>query len=184
MKKLFLLSVSMLAFGLMSCGDKQEKYTYEYDGFTITFAAPKGFFTPSKERKDFVRGSDFSGAVAYVGESFTMNISVVGCNYTLERWNGFVSSMWAKEELYQEIKIDGIIAAHRRYVSPKIKYSMLGELEQKCISIDFSPNDIKNLPSEEYRDAAKEAGYLKKCIELSNNKVIQDIINSVKVTKN
>jgi hypothetical protein len=177
MNRINFVCISILAFGLMTgCGGGKETIVYEYEGFTISFETPKGFFTPSTERADYIRGSIFTGAVAYVGETFTMNVAVMGCSYTVEKWNAR-KPLYVDEPLYQVLEIGGVYAAYRVYTSARIQYAMLGRVEEHCIHVEFSPNDIKNMPSE------KEAEYIQKCIELSTNKELLAIMKSLKISK-
>jgi hypothetical protein len=181
MKKVFLLSVCMLAVWLlMSCGEKKENYVYEKDGYTITFAAPKGFFTQTSDRKEYIRGF-MPGQTAYVSETFTMQISLPGCTYSLEMWERNRESDKDKP-LYQKIEMAGVHGTSvRHYLLPRIRYSMLGEIGKTCIDIDFSPNDIKNLEWEEYEN--NRDAHIQKCTELSTNKELLAIMKSVKITK-
>ena len=185
MNRLNFVVISILAFGLMTgCGGKNETFTYEKDGFTVTFDAPKGFFTPSTERADLLRSNNPSGAVAYIGKAYTMMITVYGCNYTPELWNTFNKGTRARMELFEVLEIEGAHAAYRAFAVPNLQYEMLVELENHCMRISFSPNDIKNATNEEVRDPEKVAGFLQKCIELSKDQVLLDIVKSVKVTRN
>ena len=186
MKKVFLVSVSILAVWLLAgCGAKKETHVYEIEGFTFTFDAPKGFFTASTERKDFYYPvTNTSGAIVYIGETFSMNVGVNGCNFTTELWDSFVNNVYAKRELFQKLDFEGVYGTYRIFESAAIRYRMLGTLEEYCINIDFVPNEYKNMPSEAYRDKEKEAVYLQKCTELSNDKVVQDIMKSLKIKKN
>jgi hypothetical protein len=185
MKKVFLLSVGMLAVWLLTgCGGGKERFTYEIEGFTFTFDAPKGFFTPSTQRADFYYPvTNTSGAIVYIGETFSMNVGVNGCNYTTELWDTFINNNHSKKELYQKLEIEGVYGTFRIFESAAIRYRMLGTLEKYCINIDFVPNEYKNMASEAYRDKEKEATYLQKCKELSTNKELLEIMKSLKITK-
>jgi len=185
MKKVFLFSISLILCGLMTgCGSKNETHVYEKDGFTVTFEAPKGFFTRSTERADFLRSNNPSGAVAFIGKTYTMMITVYSCNYTLESWSAFNKGTRARMKLFQEVEIEGAHAAYRAFQVPNLQYEMLAEIGEYCMRISFCQNDIKKATNEEVRNTEMEAGFLKKCTELSNDKVLLEIMKSVKIKKN
>ena len=185
MKKLILLSVSLLAFGLLTgCGGKKESFVHEIDGFTFTFEAPKGFFTSSTKRDDFYYPvTNTYGAIIYIGKSFSMNVGVNGCNHSTDLWDSFVNNVYAKRELFQKLDIGGVYGAYRIYESSAIRYRMLGTIGQRCINIDFVPNEYKIMAREEYQNKAREAEYIQKCTELSTNKELLEIMKSLTIKK-
>jgi hypothetical protein len=181
MKKLFLFLIGLMLIVFMtSCGAKKETFVFEKDGYTITFNAPIGFFTKATKSEEYIRGSSMD-QVAYVSEKFTMQIWLPGCSYTLDSWQSF-KEMANDRPLFQEVDIEGTVGgSYRRYVLPSIQYTMMVELSEKCIDINFSPNDIKNLEWDEYMKNEDEL--IQKCIDLSTNEDLLAIMKSLKIKK-
>jgi hypothetical protein len=182
MKKGFLLTMSLIAIGLMiSCSGKNETIVYESEGYTITFKAPNGFFTQATNSEEYIRGFSFR-VKAYISEKFKMQISLPGCSYTLSDWESSKRS-GMKKTLFQEIEMEGTLGgAFRYYLHPRVRYSMLLEVGVQCLDIDFSPNDVKNLKWEEYANIENEV--IQKCTELSTDKELLAIMKSLKIKKN
>ncbi|MDR0794881.1 MAG: hypothetical protein LBE79_02325 [Tannerella sp.] len=182
MKQVFLFTVSLMVIGLMTgCGGKNETFVYESEGITVTFDAPAGFFTTSTERADLIAvGTGSSDKVAYVGETYTMELSTAG--------TGIPSVLRDKDvtnPLYQETEkanvLDGVVL--REFIHQKIRYAMMVTTDRNYfIYVDFSPNDIKRMPLEEIRQ--KEAENIQKCTKLSTDQALLAIMKSLKITRN
>ena len=189
MKKVLLLSMSLMIIGLMtSCSSggskgnskKMETASYSYAGFTVSFTHPEGFFTRSEDANDFVFSK--KDGVAYVGKDFTMQVAISSLVYSSfqEMKETLISQQFAPVDI-KGSSIEGF--GFSRYGQPAYTcFFPVGDKMQ--VALRFFPNEHKHPTVEEQNNRENAAKFKKAADALFQSDEVQNIIRSVKVTKN
>ena len=189
MKKVLLLSMSLMIIGLMtSCSSgsskgnskKMETASYSYAGFTVSFTHPEGFFTRSEDKNDFVFSQ--RDGVAFVGEEFTMQVAISNLDYP--SFQVYKETLISQQFAVVDIKDSSIEGfGFSRYGQPA--HTCFFPVGDKMrVALRFFPNEYRH-PTIEEQNNRETAAELKKAADgLFQSEVVQNILRSVKVTKN
>jgi hypothetical protein len=186
MKKIFLLSVSMLAFGLWTgCGGgsakvKMETSNVDYYRHAVSFTHPEGFFTRSEEAKDFIFNR--KDGIAFVGKDFTLQVKFDTHGY--QDFETFREAQKKQNSFLADVKganHEGFVlkagSESFTYVFP---YSE--DAPKDAVMLRFIPNEQKHPTFEEQNDSKKKPEFWGNCETLMKTQIVQDIVKSVKIT--
>jgi hypothetical protein len=186
MKKVFILSISMLAFVLLtSCGGGSAKVKLETSSVedyrsVVSFTHPEGFFTRSEEAKDFI--FDRKNGVAFVGKDFTLQVRIDSHGY--KDFEAFKEATIKQNDFLEDVKVNDVEGFCRKAGKESFQYifPLSEDRPQYTAWLQFVPNEQKHPTVEEQNDREKRAEFWGRCEALMKTEVVQNIVKSVKIT--